>query len=110
MVFEGGLHSPTVPVILVSDGYVAMNSEPIPTVSFLQCTVNWCAVFADFAWVRGPDLDGTGTFVLNHVPGANPQAEANLQMLLDRGLLPNASGQRRQLAYIPGTWQELPPN
>lgn len=110
MVFVGGFHSPTVPVILVSDGYVAMDNDALPTVSTLDCTLGWTAIYSDFAWIEGPDLPNTGTYIFRHAAGANPQAEANLQKLLDRGLLPNASSQRRKLAYIPGSWQETAPN
>jgi len=104
-IFVRGFISANVPVIMVSDGYVAIDSEPNGgTVS----SVPWLSVYAHFAYIVGPQPGAGANSTFYHVVGSLPQAEINLQTLLDYGYLPNANPNRNKLTYIPGTWQELP--
>jgi hypothetical protein len=103
--FAGGFHSPTVPVILVSDGYVGIDDAPVPTVSPLNTSAPWMTVYANFAWIHGPDTPTGQTYDFRRNSAAFPQAEVNLDKLLNAGLLPNA--RRRGLAMVPGTWRSI---
>ncbi len=105
--FKGALNSPSVPVIIVTDGYVAFDNDPSGPANTSQ-SVNWLSIYANLAFVHGPDP--TGLYSYSHVENAQPAAELNLQNLLDQTLLPNATSQRRKLSFIPGTWQELGTN
>lgn len=104
-VFAAGLDSPDVPVIIVTDGYVAIDALDGPA----TLSIKWLSIYANFGWVRGPD-SGTIPFTYSHIENAQASAEQNLQNLLDNGYLPNANPKRRQLTFIPGTWQELGTN
>ncbi|HET9325590.1 MAG TPA: hypothetical protein VFQ05_02330 [Candidatus Eisenbacteria bacterium] len=101
--FAGGFHSPDVPVILVTDGYVGIDDAPAPTVSPLNASVPWLTIYANFAWIHGPDAPPGQVYDFRH--GPNSQADANLDKLLIAGLLPNAK--RRGLALVPGSWRSI---
>jgi len=108
-VFKGGISAPApdnIPIIIVSNGYVAIDSKSSPQTSM---SVDWLTIYANFVYLHGP-TDEARTFSFSHLEGANAQAEANLQTLLNNGWLPNANPKRKSLSFIPGTWQELGTN
>ena len=106
-IFKSGFDSPDgIPVIIVSDGYVAIENGD-DTVSETM-SIGWLTIYANFVHLHGPDKVGTYNF--SHVVNSNQNAETKLQTLLDNGYLPNASPYRKQLTFIPGTWQELGTN
>jgi hypothetical protein len=111
MWFDGGLHSPTVPVILVSDQRIFIDSQPSQNFS---TTMAWVSMYAPSAWIRGPKLVGTedspANLFLYYHPANNADAEHSLDNLFDKRALPNVNGPRNSLAYKPGTWRELPTN
>jgi len=104
--FDGGLDSPTVPVILVSDQRIYINSDPSNNFS---TSMAWVSMYAPSAWIRGPK-ESSGQLFLYYHPPNNPNAEHSLDNLFDKRALPNVNGPRNSLAYRPGTWRELPTN
>jgi hypothetical protein len=106
MKFDGGLHSPIVPVILVSDQQININSAPSGNFS---TTMGWVSMYAPRVEIQGPRYRSGYTYLFYH-RAAYPYAEHSLDNLFDRHALPNVNGPRNSLAYRPGTWRELPNN
>ena len=110
--FEGGISS-NIPLIVVTDGFAIFDSNPDgddpPNTDDgeVSSDVDWLAVFADDAYVRGPDP--AHHMYLTH-PSSSPAAEANLKTLIDRDALPNAAATKRFMAYRPGSWRVIEPN
>jgi hypothetical protein len=103
--FDGGLDSPTVPVILVSDQRIYIDSNPGGNFS---TTMGWVSMYAPSVWIHGPKQNGN-LFLYYH-PANNANAEHSLDNLFDKRALPNVNGPRNSLSYKPGTWRELPTN
>jgi hypothetical protein len=109
--FDGGLDSRDVPVILVSDQRIMIDSQPSQN---FRTTMGWVSMYAPSAWIRGPKLVGTkespANLFLYYHPANNANAEHSLDNLFDKRALPNVNGPRNSLAYKPGTWREFPTN
>lgn len=110
--FHGGMHSPDVSVILVSDGRVSLrhvDDFPNPG-AFL-----WLSVFANGVRLLAPDgienPPGSGKFplmLLNHTAPYSPPDDVILDDLISWGILPGLSGAAStDFVLIPGTWREI---
>jgi len=102
---DGGIDSPNVPVIIVSDARVLIANQPSAN---FNTTVNWMSLYAWDAQIAGPKINSPSLLTFLHVD--TPGAEASLERLFQRRALPNVNGPRNSLAYKPGTWRELPTN
>ena len=109
--FDGGLDSPIVPVILVSDRQITIDSNPSEN---SQHHDGMGEHVRPSASIRGPKLVGPkespANLFLYYHPANNANAEHSLDNLFDMRALPNVNGPRNSLAYKPGTWRELPTN
>lgn len=98
--FNGGLHSPTVPVFLVSSGTVAIEHVQNP---LLPDDVGYLSVFAS-AFLLARQIPGVT--VLSHNAALDDDV---LNRLYDDGLLPNTiPGRGQDFIPIAGSWRELP--
>jgi hypothetical protein len=104
--FGGGIHSPQVPIILVSDGAVLIHHY---NQNYETNYVGYLSLFArGFLLERQVTGGGSGseTIHLNHPPG---QDNAVLNPLYDDGLLPNTlPGRGQDFIPIAGSWREIP--
>jgi hypothetical protein len=100
--FRGGISPGSTPVILVSDGTVAIRAEQSYGVPH---AIPWLTVFAGDVRIQGPKGDTTPVgMTLSHVTGLDPQI---IDPLIDAGLLPNmAPGQNRRLQPVAGTFSQ----
>jgi hypothetical protein len=98
---RGGLEA-HVPLILVSDGQVAINQEQSPG---NPSTTAYLSVFGGEIFVSGPALSSGSTMQLFHDPSLDSTV---LDPLINAGLLPNLPpGQNRALVAKAGQWREV---
>ena len=110
----GSIHSPNVPVILVSDGNVLVeHRDPGGTWTDDNnpSAINCLSIFARSARIMGPDAnyvyDATGAKLVFGHP-ANHPANALIDRLVDLGYLPNTQGAvKGKLSPIAGRWREV---
>jgi hypothetical protein len=104
---HSGINSPNAPVILVSDGYVSIDSfDNAGNDGNVSSTVSWMNIYAPQARIRGPNGTG-GAYDLRFVhPMPYSPAENNLQKLVNLRDLPNAEGPRHYLTLKAGTWRD----
>lgn len=98
---RGGMEA-HVPLILISDGQVAVNQEFSPS---SPSTTAYLSVFGGEIFLSGPLLSSGFTMQLLHDPSLD---SAVLDPLINAGLLPNLPpGQNRLLSPIAGQWSEV---
>ncbi|TMQ70265.1 MAG: hypothetical protein E6K80_09025 [Candidatus Eisenbacteria bacterium] len=98
----GGINSPNVPVILVSDHRIIIDSQPngaFPT------TLGWLNLYAPSAWIWGPKQQSAQLLTYSHPSW--PSAEANLNKLFRDRALPNVTGPRNSSSFVAGSWREV---
>jgi len=104
----GGIDSPNVPVILVSDHRIYIQNQPDGD---FDTTVNWLSLYAPSAWIWGPKQISSHKpetwKLLRYTHGFSASAEANLETLFARRALPNVTGPRNALSFRPGSWREV---
>ncbi len=107
--FAGGLRSAQVPVILVTDGTLALDhltNDPTPDNEHFY----YLTLFGGAIYLKGPP--GNHQQRVCHHPGQGTSPanldEYVLDPLYENGLLPNVSGSRNgTLTLVPGTWREV---
>jgi hypothetical protein len=104
--FRGGLHAPQVPVILISDGTVAIDQyNDYPNGNAFA----YLSIFAANVYLKGP-WDGAPPVVAayNHVSGS-PYTDASvLDDLIAWGILPDVMGtSTAAFPLVAGTWREV---
>ncbi len=93
--------SPMLPVILVSNGTIALE---LPDIQNFTPWIDYISVFASGIYFRTSSAQNC-KMDLFHPPTADAQI---LNKLYDLGLLPNTvPGQGRKLILKPGTWREV---
>ena len=102
LLLDGGIDSPNVPVVLVSDHRIILDNNPNGD---FNTSVNWLNVYAPSAWVWGPK-EGTGK-LLNYFHGTSPQAEASLEKLFRLRALPNVTGPKGVVSFRSGSWRDV---
>jgi hypothetical protein len=114
--FFMGLESLTVPVIMVTSGYVKlMHVEPLGTVPSFEnsSAVNYLSIYAQSVELMGPALAiPLHVMALTHAPSAAPDLLGGaVDRLYQLGWLPNfdASG-IHDLPMRPGTWHQVAQN
>jgi hypothetical protein len=113
--FESGIHSPLVPVILVSDGPVGIDQHHGSTAQTRYddahriVVVNYLSIFADGILLGGPEPGFGATATYGHDMSMDA---AVLDPLCQLGLLPNipAGQQLRAFIPLPGSWREVTEN
>ena len=104
--FRGGFTSHDVPVILVSDGTIAIDRTASSTLMKKDCDLSWTSIFAGGVLLRGP-MKGSAsrTMQLHHDSGRDAEI---LDPLYEENLLPNTLGGRnRSFLFVRGTWREV---
>lgn len=103
---EGALDSPNVPVVLVSDGPILVQSSVFTEHEGIASSIS---IYGRSVTLMGPETLNAPTAkrqVLRHPPSMDQVIEE----LAEQGLLPNVSGAGSGLAAEPGTWRELDPD
>jgi hypothetical protein len=100
--FEGGLTS-DVPLILVSDGKVRFDSQPVYTVA---TRVAYLSIYCNRVQIGGPDAPAK--MELTHPPSLLPNVlDPIIDELFAAGVLPNVDlGTQSRLSLVAGTWEE----
>ena len=106
--FFGGVQS-TIPMVLVSNGYVRIEHYNNFTGSDAKTEIPYLSIFAQHAAMGGPEPPQIVR--VTHDP-LHPfdQSGGLIDQLCDSGYLPNSSGLGVTFAGIPGTWKELDPD
>lgn len=102
---RNAVDSPTVPVILVSDGKVLLeNANPNPPTT----TLSYASIFAPRIFVSGPETSAGTRTQLFHAANAPQDAPGGLiDRLVQADGLPNATASSGRFSLVPGTWREL---
>jgi len=95
--FFSGIQS-SVPLILVSDDVVKIESQNIPTAT---TDVSNVSIFAGQVFLKGPQSSSTGYMTLGYHDAV---MKAQLDFLMQFGALPNSVAPQ-QLTLIPGSWR-----
>ncbi len=108
----GSIDSPSVPVVLVSNGGVLVENRAWSQQADYDraTTVSYLSIFARYARILGPDPGpdpSTGPrLTLGHQNG--DPADLLLDKLTDLGLLPNTGGgPKGKLRFLTGSWREV---
>jgi hypothetical protein len=117
--FAGGLFSPQVRVILVTDGTLAIDHQvDVPNIPHDE-EFNYLTLFGGAVYLKGPPGVAlnpapahTARLRVCHHPGYGTSDadldETVLDPLYENGLLPNVSGSRNgTLNLVQGTWREV---
>jgi hypothetical protein len=104
----GGLHSPTVPVILISDGAILVeqfNSH------YASLSAPALCMYGLYTFLTGPRTvpEHAGDPPPLTTLGYSSSMDDLIDYLSAQGALPNTSATKATFALVPGSWHELTP-
>ena len=109
----GSIHSPDVPIVLISDGMVLVEHRDFGgtwTDDNNPSVVGCMSIFARSAFIMGPDhncLYDTGSKTIFSHPENHPGNDI-IDRLVEMGCLPNTQGLiKGKLSPVAGTWREV---
>jgi len=105
LTFLNSMHSPVVPVYLVSDGHVAMENVNLGATT--DATLAYASIFARRLMISGRDAASGTRLNLHHAANAPQDGPGGvLERLMQERALPNAAASGGRFALVPGTWRE----